>query len=44
VTDHLPVVADYQTVGISPIPEPAGLTLLLVFTLCLSSNRPRRSR
>jgi hypothetical protein len=27
-SDHLPVVADYSVVGVSPLPEPGGLALL----------------
>ena len=41
LTDHLPVVADYQLVGVSPIPEPGTLTLLICGGI-LTLHRRRR--
>ena len=43
VTDHLPIVADYSVVGVSPIPEPGTAGLLLVCGILGLKRRSRKS-
>jgi hypothetical protein len=43
LTDHLPVVADYQLVGVSPIPEPGTISLLILGS-SMAIGRRRRAR
>ncbi len=40
-TDHLPIISDYQIVGMSPVPEPAVSLALACFTSIVMKRRRR---